>query len=208
MVAFAAAPGPPGPFEALALESWSNIANLAVERRGFFEQLCYRARHDNLTGLFNRASFSERLEAELAQTAQQDGGLAVIFLDLDGFKNINDLYGHDAGDAVLREISRRLRESVRRTDTAARLGGDEFAVLLPGVDNREEAARIGKLIEDAVQIPVLFGDFELETGGSLGVALYPDDGMEPETLLKSADEDMYRKKSSHHARRQDHRAYA
>jgi diguanylate cyclase (GGDEF)-like protein len=197
----------PAPFQTAILESWSSVASLAVERRGFCDQLSYRARHDSLTGLMNRGSFYERLDLEIARSAQEARGLCMICLDLDGLQNINDRHGKDAGDAVLCEVSRRLRDSVRRTDIAARLGGDEFVVLLPGVDNREEAAQIAKLIRDALQVPVPFGDQQLETGGTLGVAVYPDDGMQAETLLKSADEDRYRKKTTRHAHSHEHGVY-
>ena len=207
LMGFDAAEFFPTPAQTAILESWSNIASLAVERRGFFDQLFYRARHDSLTGLMNRESFYERLGLELARSAQTAQGLSLVYLDLDDFKNINDRHGHDAGDAVLQEVSRRLRDSVRRTDFAARLGGDEFVVLLPGVDNRNEAGQIGKLIRDALHIPVPFGAVNLETGGSLGIAVYPDDGIEAEALLKSADQDMYRKKSRRQARSHEHGVY-
>ena len=191
----------------LDLESWSGIASLAVERRGFFEQLSHRAQHDNLTGLVNRISLYERLDIELAQTAHEGAGLSLIYLDLDGFKNINDDYGHDAGDAVLREVARRIRGSIRRTDIAARLGGDEFVVLLPGVNSREESVQVGKLILDALSRPIVFGELALETGSSLGVAVYPMDGTDAEVLLKFADQDMYRQKGLRKAPPQNQRVF-
>lgn len=206
LVGFSAEP-PAEPPLVSGLEAWSNIATLAVERRGFSEQLSYRARHDSLTGLVNRASLYERLELELAKTAEEGKGLSVIFLDLDGFKKINDRHGHGAGDSLLREVGHRLAGSIRRTDVAARVGGDEFVVLLPGVDNRDEAAQIGTLIKDALRVPVSCGAAQLEPGASLGIAVYPADGVQADLLLKFAGEDMYRKKSSRKRRSHDHGVY-
>jgi diguanylate cyclase (GGDEF)-like protein len=179
---------------ASALETWSSMASLALERRGSFEQLSYRAQHDDLTGLMNRASWQERMELELAKSSLDGSGIAMIFLDLDGFKEINDRYGHDAGDEVLREVARRIKESVRGTDIAARVGGDEFVVALPGVGSRVEAERICGLVASAIARTIPFGAVELRAGVSFGIACFPSDGVRLEVLTKQADEDMYRMK--------------
>jgi GAF domain-containing protein len=119
------------------LESWGQFASLAVERRGLYEQLSFRAQYDSLTALLNRASLYERVDAKIRKANPERSAMAVLFLDLDRFKDINDLYGHGAGDKVLQDVARRILENVRRTDFAARIGGDEFVVILPGVRDRK-----------------------------------------------------------------------
>lgn len=166
------------------LESWGQFASLAVERRGLYEQLSFRAQYDCLTSLLNRASLYERLDAQVRTALAEGGCLAVVYLDLDNFKEINDRQGHAAGDLFLQNIACRILKSVRRTDIAARIGGDEFVVILPGVGNRSEAARIGDLIVDSIP----------GSGASYGIGIYPLDGTDTDTLLGKADEDMYRAK--------------
>ena len=178
------------------LESWGRFASLAVERRGLYEQLSFRAQYDSLTTLLNRASLYERLEAQIGETIANGCAMAVIYLDLDHFKEINDRYGHGAGDKVLQNVSRRILESVRHTDLAARIGGDEFVVILPGVSDRREASRVAGLLVDAVSQPESFGGRELRVGASVGISICPDDGVNTDALLKMADEDMYRAKVS------------
>jgi diguanylate cyclase (GGDEF)-like protein len=175
------------------LESWGQFASLAVERRGLYEQLSFRAQHDSLTTLLNRASLYDRLDAQICKTSAEGGGVAVIYLDLDHFKEINDRFGHGAGDRVLQLVSRRILESVRHTDIAARIGGDEFVVILPGVGDRREAGRVGDLVANAIGQPDFHGP-EVRIGASFGVSIYPGDGPDTDTLLKMADEDMYRAK--------------
>ena len=106
------------------LDSWGQFASLAVERRGLYEQLSFRAQYDSLTALLNRASLYDRLDAQIHQTNPERSPMAVLYLDLDLFKAINDRYGHGGGDKVLQEVSRRILESIRRSDFAARIGGD------------------------------------------------------------------------------------
>jgi diguanylate cyclase (GGDEF)-like protein len=209
---FCEVPGlsPPGSsHEEKLLESWGQFASLAVERRGLYEQLSFRAQYDSLTALLNRASLYEHLDARLCKPDPQDRAMALVYLDLDYFKEINDSNGHAAGDKVLQEVARHILESIRHTDFAARIGGDEFVVVLPGVKDRNEARRIAGLLLGAVSQPVLFNGHELSVGASCGVSLFPDDGSQSEALLKSADDDMYRSKmkqrrrSSHRTRSKD-----
>ena len=174
------------------LESWGQFASLAVERRGLYDQLSFRAQHDSLTTLLNRASLYDRVDTQIRKGGRSP--MAVLYLDLDRFKEINDRYGHGAGDKVLQDVSRRILDNVRRTDLAARIGGDEFVVILPGVSDRKEAGRMADLLLTAIEQPVSFNNRELRVGGSFGISVYPEDGAHTDALLKMADEDMYRAK--------------
>jgi diguanylate cyclase (GGDEF)-like protein len=195
------------PAEEKLLESWGQFASLAVERRGLYEQLSFRAQYDSLTALLNRASLYEHLDEQLARTDAQDRSLALVYLDLDYFKEINDNHGHGAGDKVLQNVASHILKNVRRTDFAARIGGDEFVVVLPGVVDRGEARRIAGLLVGAISQPVLFNGNELRVEASCGLSLYPEDGVQSEALLKAADEDMYKAKMKLR-RRGNHRTRA
>ncbi|HEX8961733.1 MAG TPA: diguanylate cyclase [Rhodocyclaceae bacterium] len=162
-----------------------------TSRKAAEDQIRFLAQHDSLTGLPNRALLRERLLRAIAH-AQRNGKLvAVIFLDLDDFKQINDSHGHDAGDEMLRVVAQRLTESVRREDTVARLGGDEFVLVLEELNGREGVPAIVAKIVDAVGRPVVFEGRELATATSIGVSFYPDHGSDPEELVKNADAAMY-----------------
>jgi diguanylate cyclase (GGDEF)-like protein len=174
------------------LESWGQFASLAVERRGLYEQLSFRAQYDSLTTLLNRGSLYDRVDAQVRNAERS--AMALLYLDLDRFKEINDRYGHGAGDKVLQDVARRILDNVRRTDLAARIGGDEFVVILPGVSDRKEASRVANLLVRAIEQPVSFNSRELRVGGSIGISIYPDDGAHTDALLRMADEDMYREK--------------
>ncbi len=176
------------------LASWAQFAGLAIERRGLYEKLSFRAQYDELTHLLNRASLHDRMNAR--RLSAGDESMAVLYFDLDSFKAINDRHGHAAGDAVLRDVSRRVLAGIRGTDVAARVGGDEFVILLPGVSERADARRMAELIGRVVSEPIEFDGLQLRVGSSTGIAMYPDDGRDTETLLKIADEDMYRTKMS------------
>lgn len=182
------------PAEQQLLESWGQFASLAAERRGLYEQLSFRAQYDSLTTLLNRASLYDRLDAQFRADNSERSAMALLYLDLDHFKEINDKYGHGAGDRVLQDVARRILESVRHTDFAARIGGDEFVVILPGVGDREEARRVADLLVGAIGQPTPFNGRNLRVGASLGISIYPDDGAHTDALLKTADEDMYRSK--------------
>jgi diguanylate cyclase (GGDEF)-like protein len=186
------------------LESWGQFATLAVERRGLYEQLSFRARYDSLTALLNRASLYERMDAEIARSGREGGSMAIVYLDLDRFKEINDRYGHGAGDMLLQNVSRQILSSIRRNDIAARIGGDEFVVLLPGVSDRAEAGRVAELIVNSIAQTNVFNGNELNAGASAGISIFPEDGTNADTLLNRADEYMYRNKVKRksHQRRQ------
>ncbi len=156
----------------------------------------YQAYHDALTALPNRRLFHDRLECALAQVERSGESLAVLFLDLDRFKNINDSLGHDVGDLLLQAVAKRLKESVRNEDTVARLGGDEFTVLLSRVVKRQEVEKVvGKLIT-AFRQPFEIDGHTLHISSSIGAALFPCDGETPELLMKNADSAMYRAKEA------------
>ena len=179
-----------------AFPSWSQFASLALERRSLFEKLSFRAQFDALTGLYNRATLYEKLGAELA-FAQRDGIMvAVLYMDLNGFKKINDTYGHDAGDLILREAGQRIRKAVRRSDIVARIGGDEFVVVLVEIEAKEDAERIGSLLRSSLSRPVQAGSQTFACGTSLGIAFFPQDGNTVEALLKQADQRMYTEKAA------------
>lgn len=154
----------------------------------------YHAHHDGLTGLPNRTLLNDRLNKALSHARREQSRMALLFLDLDRFKIINDSLGHAVGDQLLRVISRRLINCVRDEDTVARLGGDEFMVLLPSINGSSDAGRIGNKIIDSLIRPASCNGHELHITTSIGVSIYPFDGPDAETLLKHADISMYRAK--------------
>ncbi|MFN3688783.1 EAL domain-containing protein [Salinarimonas sp.] len=153
------------------------------------------AEQDPLTGLANRAVITSRLRDQLESRRRADQAGAVVLLDLDHFKDVNDTLGHDAGDALLREVARRLTAAVRGTDTVARLGGDEFAVMLPGLATPEEAHAIVEGIHRSLQRETTVAGRALTPSASIGVTLYPHDGTTPTELLKNADIALYQAKA-------------
>jgi diguanylate cyclase (GGDEF)-like protein len=168
----------------------------AIERKRAEERLSHIAHHDQLTGLANRVLLSERLSQSLSRARRHSALVAVFFLDLDRFKAINDTLGHDAGDELLREVARRLRGSVRETDTVARLGGDEFAVVLEELVRAEEATLLAQRVLNSFATPFRLSCGEVGTSTSIGIALFPHNGTGVEELLKCADSAMYRAKST------------
>ncbi|MFZ5586688.1 MAG: PAS domain S-box protein [Thermodesulfobacteriota bacterium] len=159
------------------------------------EQISYQAYHDALTGLPNRQLFNDRLKVALAQAQRRGRGLAVLFLDLDNFKHINDSLGHAMGDLLLVEAARRLVRWVRDEDTVARLGGDEFIMLLSAVGEPDAAGQVADRILESLSEPMQVGGQELYITASIGITLYPYDGGDPQTLVANADLAMYRAKS-------------
>lgn len=162
-------------------------------------QLQHAALHDPLTSLPNRAFYQARLEEALLRAARHKEGLAALFVDLDHFKPINDLLGHQAGDVALQTVARRLQGLVRTTDMVARLGGDEFAVLLEDMKETEEAARVAHAVIDAVRQPIPLAGREVTMSASVGISCYPQDGDHPGELLRHADAAMYRAKQESRA---------
>jgi diguanylate cyclase (GGDEF)-like protein/PAS domain S-box-containing protein len=158
------------------------------------EQLTHLAHHDALTGLPNRLLFNARLDQSIRHAERNQEMLAVIFIDLDRFKNINDSLGHPAGDHMLKELAGRLLKLVRRDDTVARLSGDEFVVLLEAIGNADHAVLGVEKLMQAFADPVKIGESEVRVTASIGLSLYPQDGDDSATLLRNADAAMYRAK--------------
>ncbi|MFT0172207.1 diguanylate cyclase domain-containing protein [Paraburkholderia mimosarum] len=163
-----------------------------IERRLVEERIRYHASHDHLCGLLNRPAFNERLRQAIVRAQRSKGRVAVLFIDLDGFKRINDTLGHDAGDALLQQFSQRLRNCFRETDAIGRLGGDEFAVLVqnPG-STTNVLARFARKVLRRTGEPFRVQGREYRLSASIGVGIYPEDGDDAATLLRSADVAMY-----------------
>jgi diguanylate cyclase (GGDEF)-like protein/PAS domain S-box-containing protein len=168
-------------------------AESALRRQAELNQ--HQALHDALTGLPNRTLFNDRIGQALHRARRSDASVAVLMLDLDRFKEVNDSLGHAAGDALLVEIGRRLDGMLRASDTVARLGGDEFGVLLPDQTCTEDVAIAAERVRAAIQAPVIVQGLPLSVDASIGIALYPRDGRELETLLQHADSAMYHAKN-------------
>jgi len=165
-----------------------------VEARLGERRARHLAQHDSLTALPNRSHFSERLDQALRGDDEQAPALAVLFLDLDGFKPINDRHGHDAGDTLLRIVAERLSRSVRSQDMVCRLGGDEFACMLNAPRDREHLSQLATKLFAAVSAPLTVGGVQISVKPSIGIAVCPSDGDTSATLLKRADSAMYRAK--------------
>ena len=176
-----------------------------TERRRAEQELHHLAYHDPLTGLPNRILFHEHLDVALERAKRADRGVAVLYVDLDDFKLVNDSFGHSAGDQLLCEVARRLRAATRSTDVVARQGGDEFLILVADLDVDEGAIledveviarRVAEHVRQALTGPMILADTEVYTSGSIGISLYPLDAADGESLLKHADIAMYRAKES------------
>jgi diguanylate cyclase (GGDEF)-like protein/PAS domain S-box-containing protein len=165
-----------------------------TDRKHAQEQMEYQAYHDSLTGLPNRLLFRDRITVALAHAKRSGRVSAVMFLDLDQFKLVNDTLGHTVGDRLLQAIGSRLVHCVRAEDTVARMGGDEFTILLSDLIDRRGAVNVAQKVLEAVRHPVQVDQHELYVTTSIGIAIFPDDGEDAETLLKNADRAMYRAK--------------
>jgi len=186
----------------LALEGSLVVENAAL--RGAdqerIDELARQAFHDPLTELPNRALFADRLEHALARLERHDQLIAVLLLDLDGFKEVNDSLGHDAGDRLLIAMSQRLRACLRPADSIARLGGDEFTILLEEITSLSEATRVAVRIEDALRTPFELDGHEVKVTTSIGIALHSGGDIDPDELVKNADAAMYTAKRAGKAR--------
>jgi diguanylate cyclase (GGDEF)-like protein/PAS domain S-box-containing protein len=174
---------------------WVATYEDVTERRQAEERIAFMARHDALTGLPNRVLFSERIEQALAQLGRNAGGFAVIFLDLDNFKQVNDTLGHPIGDRLLCAAAERLQACVREVDTVARLGGDEFAIVQNGVKLPEDTAILARRIVEVVSAPYELDGHRVTVGISVGISVAPGDGTAVAKLLKNADVALYRAKT-------------
>jgi len=174
----------------------------AVERKKMEEQLQYLAMHDNLTGLPNRALFQDRLTQSIERAKRQRNGankhccVAVILLDLDNFKYVNDTFGHPEGDKLLRQIADRLRTTVRQSDTVARMGGDEFMLIFENVRRKEDLDTLGNKILQVFSLPFQLSEQTIQTTASVGISLFPHNGEDFKALMQTADIAMYHAKQS------------
>ncbi|WP_176719670.1 sensor domain-containing diguanylate cyclase [Salinivibrio sp. SS3] len=167
------------------------------ETKRLYLQFEHMAHTDTLTGALNRVAFKQRADIVLTQARQQGAHFALLFIDLDGFKKINDTHGHDAGDSVLIETTERMGQSIRNSDTLARLGGDEFAVILEYTSHSEDAARVAEKIISSLNQPFAIDDQQhAHLSASIGIACYPDHGESVEQLLNCSDAAMYYAKKS------------
>lgn len=163
-------------------------------------ELFHLATHDSLTGLPNRALFFDRLRHGLASARRGNDKLAVLILDMDGLKPINDRFGHRAGDAALRQVAARILAVSRQSDTVARLGGDEFGIVLYRVSDRDGATQQGVRLAESIAASFSFEQREIELGASIGVAVFPEDGDDIEILVEKADQNMYAVKRGRESR--------
>jgi len=176
---------------------WNRRLYIEVKtRKSLEEKMKHMATHDELTGLANRVLLKDRIRTAISLHQRQSLQMAVLFIDLDGFKTINDTYGHDVGDELLVEVANRLSNCVRQSDTIVRFGGDEFVLLLTGLHNKNEAAFIGDKVLKYVQQPFKLSVIKANIGCSIGIAMYPDDGLTDTDLLKEADTLMYKVKAA------------
>lgn len=168
-----------------------NLKQKLNEERNRFE---HKASHDSLTGLPNRFEFFRRLRTGIVESSDREQKLGLAYLDLDGFKPINDQYGHHAGDEILKTIAKRVQQVLRLSDTTARLGGDEFALILPGIRVPDDLDIVMPKVLDAISQPIDIGDTMVSVQGSIGVALYPDHSEDIDRLCRFSDAAMYQAK--------------
>ncbi len=188
--------GEPPVFDAQLVGICANLAGIAIESCQAADRIRHLAHHDDLTGLPNRLLFNYQLQKALTRAQRSGGSVSVLFLDLDRFKIINDTLGHDAGDAVLRQIANHLRACVRGTDTLARVGGDEFTLLVEQLAEPHDLDAIAGKLLAAMSNPLRVNGSVYQLSGSIGIATYPGDGADGASLMKNADIAMYRAKSS------------
>jgi diguanylate cyclase (GGDEF)-like protein len=173
------------------LETASNMAALVLERSRLQNQLVEHAYHDSLTGLPNRRLGRDRLSSAANRAERTKSNMAVLWIDLNRFKQINDRYGHPVGDVVLQKTAQRLSSRLRASDTLARMGGDEFMAIIEDVDSRADAERLASQLLEILAEPMQIGELELETSASIGISMFPEDGRTVDSLAQHADQAMY-----------------
>jgi diguanylate cyclase (GGDEF)-like protein/PAS domain S-box-containing protein len=184
------------PAEQQLLRTTSRIAAVGIENRSLSDLLAFQASHDGLTRLPNRVTFETRLEDAILEARGSGERLAVFYVDLDRFKQVNDTFGHSGGDELLRQVGTRLRRCIRQTDLLARIGGDEFALLLPALRDPGEANRVAEAILRAFHPSFDIGGSETFVTASIGISFFPDDGQDVATLQRNSDSAMYRVKNT------------
>lgn len=180
-------------FVAAIIPVWL-IAQAITRRRYYRLELERLAHYDILTGLTNRTLFHDRLQQAIIQAERYQRHFALLYIDLDGFKAVNDSHGHEAGDMLLKNVADRLKSLVRLSDTVGRMGGDEFTIILINLTDRADAEHVAAKIIDALSKPFLIKDLEIRIGASVGISIYPHDGRDMTLLLKQADNAMYQAK--------------
>ena len=183
------------PFESALLQRAVDIAAIAIERHRFEATIEYHSRHDPLTGLGNRVLLLERIADGLQRSTRLGSGVAVLLLDLDRFKVVNDSVGHAHGDQLLRHVAERFGSTLRAGDTLGRFGGDEFMLVCPRVPDEATATGIAERFVSALEEPFVLGDGEVHLSASIGIALGMDAATLPEALIRDADVAMYRAKT-------------
>ncbi len=168
----------------------------AIERKLTEQHLARLAHYDPLTDIPNRILFRDRLEHAIRLAERDNAFFTLMFIDLNGFKQVNDTFGHDAGDAVIRICAERLSNCMRRSDSVARMGGDEFTLLLQNIENNTDVAHIAQKVIDSISLPSQISGYEVVVGCSIGIASYPQAGRDADTLLKNADLAMYKAKQN------------
>ena len=177
------------------LREAARLGALAIEHHVAYERLLHQGYHDALTGLPNRLLLADRLQQALARAERNHLQVAFLSIDLDHFKDVNDTYGHDAGDLFLRQLSARLATRVRSSDTLARTGGDEFTLILPDLQDMHDAGRVAESLTTSLREPFQLQDHTVYGSASIGIALYPRDGKDADTLQRNGDRAMYRAKA-------------
>jgi diguanylate cyclase (GGDEF)-like protein len=181
----------PNPNESEALSMAVALTALAIETRRLYSDLRHRSEFDLLTDIHNRFSIEKYLDRQIEEARQKAGIFGLIYIDLDKFKQVNDLYGHQFGDLYLQEVAKRMKRQLRNVDMLARLGGDEFAVLLPQVRNRARVEEIAQRLERSFEEVFIIEGQTLHGSASVGIAVYPEDGATRDGLLSAADDAMY-----------------
>lgn len=189
---------PPSPADLELLETHSQMAAMVLERCRLQEELRRHAYHDSLTALPNRLLGQERLATAIRRAKRNGESIAVLWIDLNKFKQINDMHGHAAGDSVLRQIAERLSKRLRESDTVARMGGDEFVAVLEGIPGRADAQGVAGALLETLKLPVEFEDLQLSVTASIGISLFPEDGDSADELERNADLAMYEAKFGNH----------
>jgi diguanylate cyclase (GGDEF)-like protein len=196
LVIFYPAPTPLGDDDIHMIEQIEQMLMIAMEQQEHARQLAYQAHHDGLTGLPNRLLFEEHLRQEIEGARRASRMIAVLFIDLDRFKQINDTLGHTIGDALLIQLARRFESSVRGSDTLARRGGDEFMLVLTNITSPQQVVKAAHRLHELIQPPFLIAGHELFVSASIGASIYPTDGEDADCLQRRADAAMYRAKST------------
>jgi diguanylate cyclase (GGDEF)-like protein/PAS domain S-box-containing protein len=177
-----------------AIRHFVAVQQDVTQRERLHERERFLAHHDALTGLPNRALLHETVQKAISSASRGQHMVAVLFVDLDGFKTVNDQYGHYLGDQLLAAVAERMQSAVRQSDTIARVGGDEFVALACGIEGRDDAARLAKKLLDSFASPFVVRGKRFDIRASMGIAIFPSDGADGDTLINNADQAMYQAK--------------